>query len=184
MFTTILNNITTISAIVIGLSGSVLIICKICKIKIPEGVVKHAYLFGFIISLGAICMSLLYSEIIGFSMQALLVATDLYLPTSDSIRTRSLEKYPTYIIRNIALWLTAIGGIISAYHNFIYYTDYSPLPCDAAASCTQQLVTTLGFMSIPLMALCAFIGLLQSFCYYPKNPRSSYPQMFLRKCRK
>ncbi|QQR50566.1 disulfide bond formation protein B [Candidatus Nomurabacteria bacterium] len=172
MFTTILNNITTISAIVIGLSGSVLIICKICKIKIPEGVVKHAYLFGFIISLGAICMSLLYSEIIGFPPCKLCWLQRIFIyPQAIVFGLALWKKYPTYIIRNIALWLTAIGGIISAYHNFIYYTDYSPLPCDAAASCTQQLVTTLGFMSIPLMALCAFIGLFAVILLLPKESK-------------
>jgi disulfide bond formation protein DsbB len=172
MFTTILNIITTISAIVIGLSGSVLIICKICKVKIPEAIIRHAYLFGFIISLGAICMSLLYSEVIGFPPCKLCWLQRIFIyPQAIVFGLALWKKYPTYIIRNITLWLTAIGGIISAYHNFIYYTDYSPLPCDAAASCTQQLVKTLGFMSIPLMALCAFNGLLAVILLLPKESK-------------
>lgn len=61
----------------------------------------------------------------------------------------------------VYVWvLTIIGLIISLYHNMTYYTNYSPLPCDASVSCTARYVHEYGFMSIPLMALMLFISVV------------------------
>ncbi len=64
-----------------------------------------------------------------------------------------------------SLPLLAAGGIISLYHNWIYYNAnfFNPttelLPCSAngGASCTERYLEYFGFVSIPLLSLMAII---------------------------
>lgn len=58
-----------------------------------------------------------------------------------------------------ALPLCLIGLGISIYHNLLYYgiIPESITPCTAGISCTSRQIEWLGFITIPLMALTAFI---------------------------
>ena len=56
--------------------------------------------------------------------------------------------------------LAVIGACISLYHNYIYYGGISVFPCEPfglGVSCTQVLVMEFGYITIPLMALTAFL---------------------------
>ena len=78
--------------------------------------------------------------------------------------------YPLAIIFGVALWngddsyhvyaspFTAIGIVISGYHNLLYYGIVpSELKiCSADMSCTAQQLELFGFLTIPLMSLFAF----------------------------
>jgi disulfide bond formation protein DsbB len=59
-----------------------------------------------------------------------------------------------------ALSLCLIGLAISIYHNLLYYgiLPESIAPCTQGISCTTVQLQWLGFITIPLMALTAFIG--------------------------
>lgn len=53
-----------------------------------------------------------------------------------------------------------LGGLaISVYHNLLYYgiLPESIAPCTAGISCTSRQIEWLGFITIPLMALTAFV---------------------------
>lgn len=64
-----------------------------------------------------------------------------------------------------SLPLLAAGGIVSLYHNWIYYNAnfFNPttelLPCSAygGASCTERYLEYFGFVSIPLLSLVALL---------------------------
>ena len=60
-----------------------------------------------------------------------------------------------------ALPLCLIGLAISVYHNLLYYgiIPESITPCTEGISCTSRQIEWLGFITIPLMALTAFIGI-------------------------
>lgn len=63
-----------------------------------------------------------------------------------------------------ALPLSLVGLAISIYHNLLYY-DIIPesiAPCTQGISCTTIQLQWLGFITIPLMALTAFV--LVSLC--------------------
>ncbi len=67
-----------------------------------------------------------------------------------------------------ALPLCLIGLVISLYHNLLYYglVPESIAPCTAGISCTSRQIEWLGFVTIPLMGLAAFIGLSVCLLFY------------------
>jgi disulfide bond formation protein DsbB len=75
-------------------------------------------------------------------------------------------------MKNYALPLCLIGLAVSIYHNLLYYglIPDSLTPCQEGVSCTSRQIEWLGFITIPLLALSAFI--LTAFCliiYKPKE---------------
>lgn len=74
--------------------------------------------------------------------------------------------------RFYALPLALMGLAVSIYHNLLYYgiIPESITPCTEGISCTSRQIEWLGFITIPLMALTAFVGV--SLClllYKSKN---------------
>jgi disulfide bond formation protein DsbB len=58
------------------------------------------------------------------------------------------------------LWpFVASGLAISIYHNLLYYhlLPESITPCAQGVSCTERQIEWLGFITIPLLALTAFV---------------------------
>jgi disulfide bond formation protein DsbB len=52
--------------------------------------------------------------------------------------------------------------MIGIYHNLLYYKvlPESIAPCSQGVSCTDEQINWLGFISIPLLALGAFVVLI------------------------
>jgi disulfide bond formation protein DsbB len=110
------------------------------------------------VSLVAMLGSLYFSEV-------------LHLPPCILCWFQRICMYPLTILIPIGLWrndkqlpyyvlaLTSIGGAISIFHNLLYYRiiPESAAPCSAGISCTTKLIELFGFITIPLMALIAFI---------------------------
>lgn len=127
--------------------------------KLKNYVASNKILFIGLISLGATVGSLIYSIGIGYPpcewcwyQRVFIYGTTIICLTS-ALFKKSLDT--------IYIWvLTIMGLVISLYHNMIYYTSFSPLPCDAAVSCTAKYVNEYGFVSIPLMALMLFISVI------------------------
>ena len=63
-------------------------------------------------------------------------------------------------MKNYALPVCLIGLAVSIYHNLLYYgiIPESITPCTQGISCTSRQIEWLGFITIPLMALAAFVG--------------------------
>lgn len=64
--------------------------------------------------------------------------------------------------RNVVIYsfpLSVAGLLISIYHNLLYYglIPESIAPCMLGISCTTRQIEWLGFITIPLMALTAFV---------------------------
>ncbi len=66
--------------------------------------------------------------------------------------------------------LVAMGLGFSAYHNLLYYgvIPEALSPCVAGISCTTRQIEWLGFITIPLMSLIAFVSLLVSLVVHGK----------------
>lgn len=123
---------------------------------------KKMYLLlaQFIISLASIFGSLFFSEIMKFPPCnlcwyqrifiypiALIVLSGLFLGSKDT------NKFVTPFI--------ALGLIFSAYHNLVYYKIIQVIvPCTESAPCTAQQLNYLGFITIPLLSLSAFVALI------------------------
>lgn len=123
---------------------------------------KHYLLFGLIVSWSAMLGSLFYSDIAGYEPcklcwferifmypQAFLFATALYL------KDKTIVTY--------SLVLSSIGAFIAGYHYLQQIGAVPALPCDAlgySTSCSQRFVMTYGYITIPMMALTAFLLLI------------------------
>ena len=61
--------------------------------------------------------------------------------------------------KSYALPLEVVGLAVSVYHNLLYYgvIPESITPCKQGISCTTVQIEWLGFITIPLMALTAFV---------------------------
>lgn len=64
--------------------------------------------------------------------------------------------------------LCLVGLAISIYHNLLYYgiIPDSITPCTAGISCTSRQIEWLGFITIPLMALIAFVSVAVCLLFY------------------
>lgn len=79
--------------------------------------------------------------------------------------------YPLILILSVSIWkkdknvllyslpLSIIGTIIALYHNLLYYKiiPESIAPCTLGISCTTKQIEWFGFITIPLLSLCAFL---------------------------
>lgn len=126
---------------------------------------------GWVVALLAVAGSLFFSEV----MQLLPCVLCWY---------QRIAMYPLVVILGIgiiardgrmkmyALPLCLIGLAISVYHNLLYYgiLPESIAPCVEGISCTSRQFEWLGFITIPLMALTAFILIALSLLLYkPKE---------------
>ncbi len=76
-------------------------------------------------------------------------------------------------VHQYALPLIGIGLLIAVYHNLLYYKVISAAltPCTSGVSCTERQLDLLGFISIPLMSLVSFLGLLILILLHRKQNR-------------
>ena len=76
-------------------------------------------------------------------------------------------------VKNYALPLCLTGLAISIYHNVLYYNliPESITPCAEGVSCTSRQIEWLGFITIPLMALTAFISLAVCLLLYKSKEK-------------
>ncbi|MFZ2803769.1 MAG: disulfide oxidoreductase [Patescibacteria group bacterium] len=105
----------------------------------------------------AMAGSLYFSEIRGFppcilcwyqriAMYPLVAILGVALYSDD-------ENVPKYVLP-----LSIIGMGIAIYHNLLYYNviPEAIAPCRLGISCTTQYISYFGFVTIPLLSLCAF----------------------------
>lgn len=116
---------------------------------------------SFIFSLAATFGSLYFSEILGY-------------PPCVLCWYQRICMYPLVLIFGAAIWtedsqfskytlpLSFLGLGIAIYHNLLYYgiIPDSITPCTQGISCTSKQVEYLGFITIPLLSLASFIGLV------------------------
>ncbi len=172
--TEFINALLSIGTIVLLGITFILIILSIFKKQsvIVRIVAENAILVAGIASIMSIIGSLIYSNVIGYT-------------PCDLCWWQRIFLYPLAIVFSIAYFkkdskifsytvpLTIIGTLFSLYHNYIYYGGYSPLPCSAAASCTQRFVFEFGFVTIPLMAISIFAFILTvSFIHKKFSPKT------------
>ena len=119
---------------------------------------RKAILLSFIVALVATSGSLFYSEIAGYNPCKL-------------CWFQRIMMYPQVIILAIALWkkdnsvskylipLAVIGILISSYHYYIRVGGAPIASCsaDSSESCAKKYTLSFGYITIPMMALTAFL---------------------------
>jgi len=113
---------------------------------------------SFVIALGATLGSLFVSEVLGY-------------PPCVLCWYQRIAMYPLAVVLLIALWLedraypryslplAGLGAALAIYHNLLYYgvIPEEIAPCEQGVSCTTRQVELLGFITVPLMSLAAFV---------------------------
>jgi disulfide bond formation protein DsbB len=116
---------------------------------------------AWVIALGATLGSLFFGEVMKLPPCTLcwyqricLFPLSLLIPVGILLRDRHLTYY--------TLPLVIAGAGVSVYHNLVYYgvIPETLSPCTQGLSCKDRHIEWLGFISIPLLALGAFVSIL------------------------
>lgn len=125
--------------------------------KANDFLARHAYRIIFALALVSTLGSLFFSEIAGFEPCRLCWFQRIAMyPLAMLFGVALFKKEKTITI--FALPLAAIGWLIAAYHNYIYYAAAKETVCSifSTTSCVIPYFTEFGFVTIPLMSLLAF----------------------------
>jgi disulfide bond formation protein DsbB len=130
---------------------------------------KNALCVAFVVALGGMSGSLIYSEVIGYApctlcwYQRILMYPQVFMALV--AMTKKFSKEIFYYIRV----LSYIGAGFALYHSIIKMTGVAPIPCSAyavsGADCVKQLVIEFGYINIPMMSFTLFV-LLIVLSYY------------------
>lgn len=160
----LLTNLTLIGNIAIVAFVLVLLFARYSKWtqgnQIMNYLGKNALFFAFIVALIATLGSLFYSEIMGFDPCPLCWVQRVFM-------------YPLVIIFGIALWhkdkgvkkyvvpLSIIGALVASYHYFTQVSEkITTCVIDTGVPCTIRYTFGYGYITIPMMALTAFVMIL------------------------
>jgi disulfide bond formation protein DsbB len=128
---------------------------------------------AWVIALASTVGSLFFSEVMG-------------LPPCVLCWYQRVAIYPLVLIigtgiimrdarmRNYALPLCLAGLTVSVYHNLLYYgvIPEDITPCEQGVPCTERQIEWLGFITIPLMGLTAFLSLALCLLLYKPEKES------------
>ena len=120
---------------------------------------EKGILLAFVTALIATLGSLFYSNVAGFPPCDLCWFQRIFMYPLVILFAVALIKKDSSVIK-FALPTAAVGGLISLYHNYMYFGDQGlNAICQlfgVGVSCTKRYVFEFGYITIPVMALTAF----------------------------
>lgn len=120
---------------------------------------KRAFLLAFLVALISMLGSLTYSDIIGYEPCKLCwFQRILMYPQVVILGMASFKK--DFRVASYSIVLSIIGAVLAGYHYLLQIGVAPALPCSAvgySASCSQRFVLQYGYITIPMMALSAFV---------------------------
>src|ERR1035437_6821695 len=138
---------------------------------------KYTFIFGFFVALGAVFLSLFYSEIVGFPPCELCWVQRIFLYPQLILFGMELYKKDRSII-DFSILFAIFGSITSMYHVYIENGGSSSLGCSAitptntnVVSCAVRYIYEFGYVTMPLMALSLslfIIAILLNYKYISK----------------
>ena len=119
---------------------------------------ENSLLFMWVVSLVATLGSLYFSEIRGYIPCTMCWFQRIFMYPIVIITTVAVIQKNAKIAMTTAVF-SVIGGCISLYHYSIQKIDFltESAPACGLVSCTGQYINWLGFITIPFLALTAFI---------------------------
>ena len=148
-------------------------LCKIGIVSQNDSMASKNLLYiAWILSVLATAGSLFFSEIMG-------------LPPCVLCWHQRIAMYPLVIVLGVgilfkdtkvalySLPLAVMGLGVAIYHNLLYYNiiPESIAPCTSGISCTTRQLEWLGFITIPLLSLVAFILITSCLVMYHRKTR-------------
>jgi disulfide bond formation protein DsbB len=119
---------------------------------------KYTFHLGFLISFGAVLLSLFYSEIIGYPPCELCWIQRIFLyPQLILFGLELIKKDKSMVDQSIVL--AVLGSVTSIYHIYLENGGSSFLSCSSASysgnqiSCAVRYIYEFGYVTMPIMAL-------------------------------
>lgn len=113
-------------------------------------------LIGFFVSFGAACVTLFYSDILGFEPCPLCWWQRIFMFPQIILFGMALWKRDVYIAE-YSMVLSVIGAGIALYQHALQMLPGSGLPCPATTvSCAQRLLFEFGYITFPMLAFTLF----------------------------
>lgn len=132
----------------------------------------HATALAFVTALSAALGSLVYSEIIGFApctlcyLQRALLYPQVFLLGYLLVKDNAL-------IRKASFLLSSAGATVAVYHYYGQMWNDNALNCDIGADgaslCSQMPFVEFGYITIPMLSLCAFALILALLLLSKRN---------------
>jgi disulfide bond formation protein DsbB len=119
---------------------------------------KNSLYLAWFVSVVAMCGSLYFSNVLMYPPCVLCWAQRIFMYPLVFILGAAIIYRDTKIYRYV-FPLVAVGGIISIFHNLLYFKIIPDTlaPCTTGVSCTTKFVEWFGFVTIPFLALVAFV---------------------------
>ncbi|MEK7579217.1 MAG: disulfide bond formation protein B [Patescibacteria group bacterium] len=129
--------------------------------KVSLWVGKNALALSFILVLSAVLGSLYYSAIVGIVPCVLCWWQRVFMVPLIFLFGSALYRKQTGMLSGARI-LSFVGGGIALYHILLPLFESIPVICDVAstASCIEQPIMALGYITIPVMSLTVFIMLI------------------------
>lgn len=155
--------------LVLGIVSLIILVLFLVTPKHPIilWIQNNVLIVGFVVALGGVLGSLIYSEIIGFEPCRLCWYQRVALFPIALLSGIAIIKKHTWVTL-YGLVLSIIGGTIAIYHIILeknLFGEAINLPCAAdAVSCTVQYVYVFdGLITIPSMSFVVFFALFTVF---------------------
>lgn len=139
--------------------------------KVTDFFSRNGIKMAFMVSVVAVSGSLFYAGYAGFVPCNLCWFQRIFMYPEVILLGLALLKKDEGIV-DYVLSLSIVGAVISIYHNYIYFKSLASAFCTISEPCTVAYVTEFNYITIPMMALTAFLLitlLLIARKYYDKK---------------
>ncbi len=126
-----------------------------------KSIAPYARILAFIVAIAATSGSLFYSEVAHFTpcllcwwQRILMYPQVLLIGLGIVKKDKDIAGY--------AMAMSGVGGLISLYHYYIQLGGNKFIPCSTVGysiDCTQRFSLEFGYITIPMMALSAFVAI-------------------------
>ncbi len=138
---------------------------------------RYGIHFAFIVALSAMLGSLFYSDVAGYEPCKFCWFQRIFM------YSQTVTLFIAILRKDIKIWISSLslsigGGTIALNHYILQTTGSSILPCSAigqSVSCNKVFVMHFGYITIPLMALTAFILIIISMLYVRRADKNGTP---------
>lgn len=133
---------------------------------------KYTFVFGFLVALGAVLLSLFYSEIVGFPPCELCWIQRIFLYPQLILFGMELYKRERSIV-DFSIVFAIFGSLVSIYHIYVESTGGNGVfcgdPSNGGVSCAVRYIYEFGYVTMPLMALTLSLFIITILINYKYN---------------
>ena len=133
---------------------------------------KYTFHLGFLAALGAVSLSLFYSEVVGYPPCELCWIQRIFLYPQLVLFGMELYKKERSIV-DFSIVFATLGSLVSIYHIYIENGGGSGLGCTAITpsnvnevSCAIRYIYEFGYVTMPIMALTMSLFILSILLNY------------------